>query len=161
MLLDNGIALEIDAPLCDLLCSETLYLAVLDKHCPGEDTDRGMVIVAELLELLLKIVATFPSPLTLQQRKMLHRVILPMHTSSGLPCFLKEIIPIVLHLLQKSERRPGSILEYLTEWHGSGHDSVLALSAPFVRDARYFDPCVQVDGHNGCTRRDDPHNRAR
>ena len=123
-LFDNGFALDVDATLCDLLCSETLCLALCTHAAEGGDdhghtptgagSDHGMVVVAELLELVLKIVATFPSPLAPQHRKLLRRVVLPLHVSAGLPCFLNEIIPIVLHLLQKAEHgRPGAILDYL------------------------------------------------
>ena len=107
---DNGVALEIDDVLCKLLCSEVLFLS----NEVSRDSDDAMIVVSELLELLLKIIASFRSPLSSRHRRIIFRLVLPLHSSPGLPCFLKELTPILLHLMRKAEHgRPGTILQYL------------------------------------------------
>ena len=84
-----------------MVCSEIVTLAAGDLNRNRIVDDREMLHVSDLLDLLFKIVSTFPTPLTRKHRPILMNVMVSIHKSSGFPCIVNDAVPVILHLLQK------------------------------------------------------------
>lgn len=72
-------------------CSRALY---------EDDTPNG---VAELLELLLKIINSFSSPLKDEQKGLFHKVIIPLHKVAVFSLFQRPLVQCVFSFIDKDK----------------------------------------------------------
>jgi hypothetical protein len=92
----------IEPMLRTMVCSEIVALATGEVAHGGVVDDRDMLHASDLLDILFKIVSTFPTPLhPRHHRPVLMRVMVALHRSPGFPCVVSDVIPTVLHLLKK------------------------------------------------------------